>query len=175
LRVSPWGHAQFDNVSVVKTAPWPEFVPHSQMRAVATSEHTANAGGYTFEAANAIDDRPETAWSAEWEPPAPLPQSITLDLAAEQIICGLVCQLSPPRVVGNPRGNITGYRVNLSHDGKSFVQVGNGNWSPTTSAKWAAWPAQSARYVRLEATESSGVAPSVGELNIATTPLTGRP
>jgi hypothetical protein len=61
--VSPWQNAQFDNVSVTRTAPSPRFIPHGRMRVTATSEHASNHRGYTFAAVNAIDDRPETAWS----------------------------------------------------------------------------------------------------------------
>jgi O-glycosyl hydrolase len=172
LRVSRWQNAQFDNVSVVKTAPWPQFVPHAQMRVSATSQHPGNVRGWTYEAANAIDDRPETAWSAEWEPRAPLPQSITLDMGRKQPVQGLVFQ---PRLDLTPHGHLTEYRIYLSNDGKQFTPVASGTWPVTTATQFAAWPVQSARYVRLEATEGSDGAPAAAELNIATSPLTANP
>ena len=48
LGVSVWQNAQFDNVSVEPTAPWPRFVPHDGMTVSATSEHARNHRGYEF-------------------------------------------------------------------------------------------------------------------------------
>jgi hypothetical protein len=170
LRVIPWRNAQFDDLSITKTAPWPRFLPHAQMRVAATSEHTANARGYTYQAANAIDDRPDTAWSAEWAPPAPLPQSITLELDRVQTTHGLTCQ---PRLDGSKDGYVSDYRIYLSANGKDFSQVAAGTWPVSSSTKIATWPAQKARFVRLEATQKSSGVPVVGELNIALTSLNG--
>ena len=72
LGTGQWQNARFDNVEILPTAEWPVFVPHAEMTATATSEHAANHRGWDFKAANAIDDRPETAWSSEWEPRAPM-------------------------------------------------------------------------------------------------------
>ena len=168
LRVSPGQNAEFDNLKVAQTASWPAFVPHDKMKVRATSEHIGNYLGYTFEAGNAIDDRPETCWSAEWNPPADLPQAITVELKTKRRLCGLACQ---PGLDDVKTGYITSYRILLSEDGKSFVRVAEGVWPATPSVKLASWTAQRARYVRLEAVKTSGGEPKIGELNFTTTPF----
>jgi O-glycosyl hydrolase len=168
LRVSPGQNAEFDNLKVNPTAPWPVFVPHGKMKGWATSEHADDYLGYTFGANNVIDDRPETCWSAEWNPPADLPQAVTVDLGAEQRLCGLACQ---PSLDDTKMGYITDYRIFLSEDGKRFDIAAEGSWPATVSTKLASWPAKSARYVRVVAVKTSGGEPKVGELNFTTTPF----
>jgi hypothetical protein len=172
LATSPWQQAQFDNVDVRATAPWPRFLPHAALKATATTEHAANHRGYTYEAANAVDARPETSWSAEWEPRAPLPQALTLQWESAQTVHGLVYQ---PRLEAGGTGEITAYRIQVSTDGRDFTEVAQGKWATSSSLKLARWPACTARYVRLEVLETSGGAPRVGELSIATTPWSGNP
>ncbi|MCK9640689.1 MAG: discoidin domain-containing protein [Prolixibacteraceae bacterium] len=179
LQVMPWRNARFDNISLTKTGPWPSFVPHAQMKATATSEHTGNIGGYDYAVVNAIDDRPETAWGAEWQPKASLPQSITFDLGCNETVHGLVYQPLLPRIWGaivkdNEKGYITSYRVWLSRDGKKFVPAAQGIWPATCSTKIAVWPGQKTRYVRLEALEAANGSPMAGEIYISTSPLTGK-
>jgi hypothetical protein len=173
FRVSLMQNAQFDNVSITKTGPWPHFVPHAQMKAIATSDHPENTGGYDYKAANAIDDRPETTWGAEWQPKSPLPQSIILDLGRSETVSRLLCQPNLTRgaaagkMLGeNKLGYITRYRVCLSRDGKTFAEAAKGAWPATGSTKLASWPAQKARYVRLEALDSSGGLPMAGEIYV---------
>jgi Glycosyl hydrolase family 59/F5/8 type C domain/Glycosyl hydrolase family 59 central domain len=168
LRVSPMQNAEFDNLKVAPTASWPTFVPHDKMKAQASSEHMGNYLGYTFEASHVIDERPETCWSAEWSPPIDLPQEITVDLGGEQRLCGLACQ---PSLDDFKMGYITRYRIFLSEDGKKFASVADGSWPATSSVKLASWPAEGARYVRLEAVKTSGGEPKIGELNFTTTPF----
>ena len=168
FRVSPGQNAEFDNLKVTPTASWPAFVPHDKMKVWATTEHIGDYLGYTFEANNVIDDRPETCWSAEWSPLADLPQSITIDLGAKRRLCGLACQ---PSLDDFRMGYITNYRVLLSEDGKRFTGVAEGFWPATSSVKLASWPSEQARYVRLEALKTSGGEPKIGELNFTTTPF----
>src|SRR6201999_2922395 len=128
MRVSPWQHAEFDNVRIVATAPWPQFIPHSEMTAMASSEHVENDRGVIYPASNAIDDRVETAWRSEYQPLAPLPQSLTLDLGRERTVQGLACK---PAMAGENDGGghfITNYKVYLSDDGKTFQNVAAGEW-----------------------------------------------
>ncbi|MGH7977998.1 MAG: discoidin domain-containing protein [Limisphaerales bacterium] len=168
FRVSPGQNAEFDNLKVSRTAPWPAFVSHDKMKAWAASEHAGDYRGYTFQASNVIDDRPETCWSAEWSPPADLPQAITVDLGEEQRLCGLACQ---PSLDGGKIGYITNYRIFLSEDGKKFASAVEGSWPATSSVKLVSWPPERARYVRLEAIKTSGGEPKIGELNFTTTPF----
>jgi O-glycosyl hydrolase len=167
LRTGPWQAAEFDNLQITRTAPWPEFIPHSEMSVSATSAHKKNYGGYTYEAANAIDDRPETFWHTEWEPHTTLPQSITLDLGHPRKIQGLAYR---PRLdIFN--GMITQYAVLLSLDGVHFDQVASGQWPISRPIKIATWPSQSARYVRLEAIKGENNNASAAELNVAISSL----
>jgi O-glycosyl hydrolase len=169
LRTSPFQPAQFDDVEVEPTGPRPEFAPQRHMTATATSEHTANNGGYEHSVPNAIDGRPETMWSSLLAPAAPLPQALTLDLGRRQRVEGLTYQ---PRLDGSTRGMITAYDVLVSDDGSSFRPVASGTWPLSTGTKVVRWPDARARYLRLVATGSGGCAESgsaaVSELNVVT-------
>ena len=173
FQVSPWQHAQFDNLSVVPDGPAPQFIPHSQMTASATSAHTANDFGSDYGANNAIDDRVETSWRSEYNPPASLPQSITLDLHQVRPVSALAYK---PPVTSPDTGTILGYQVEVSTDGSSYQQVASGAWPATIATKVASWsqPVR-ARYVRLVATSATGCpqTASASEINVSTTPITG--
>jgi hypothetical protein len=167
LRVSPWQHAQFDNVKIIPTAAIPQLIPHSEMKIFATSEHAENDRGMNHLAANAIDDRIETTWCPEYSPAAPLPQSLTLDLGRERTVRGLICR--PPIALNADGGGrvITDFNVALSTDGKSFKKVASGKWKSNIAGKMVTWQDQSARYVRLTVTAGSSVSGiAVGELNV---------
>jgi len=172
FQVSPWQQAQFDNLSVVPTGPAPHFIPQTQMTATATSAHNNNDFGANYAASNAIDGRVETSWRSEFDPAAPLPQSVTLDLHRVQGVSSLAYQ---PPVTTPDTGTITGYQVQLSTDGKHFTQVASGTWPATIATKVANWgkPVQ-ARYVRLVATAATGcpATASAAEINVSTTPIT---
>ncbi|HEY1790265.1 MAG TPA: discoidin domain-containing protein [Verrucomicrobiae bacterium] len=171
LRVSAWQHGEFDNVRIVKTAAWPVFVPHSAMTVAASSEHDANDRGQIFSAQNAIDGRPETSWRPESNSSVPSPQSLTLDLGRERTVQGLACK---PAITGKNDGGenfITRYTIYLSRDGKNYQEAATGEWKPTIATKTTSWPAQKARYVRLEATQTSRGVPMIAEINISTTPF----
>jgi hypothetical protein len=172
FEVSPWQQAQFDNLSVVPTGPEPQFIPHTQMSATATSAHNANDFGADYAASNAIDDRVETSWRSEFDPAAPLPQSITLDLHQVREVSSLAYQ---PPVTTADTGTITGYEVELSTDGQNFTQVASGSWPATIATKVADWgkPVR-ARYVRLVATSATGcpASASAAEIGVSATPIT---
>lgn len=164
IRVSPWQNAQFDDVQIDRTGPWPEFVPHEVITADATSEHPKNYQGYVYTADNAIDNRPETVWHSKWDPHAPLPQSITLDLGRNYNVQGITYQ---PRLDGNTHGMITDYNIYLSNDGETFTKVTDGEWPINTATKIATWTTHhTARYVRLEATKGVENFASAGLINV---------
>jgi hypothetical protein len=156
---------------VVPTGPRPQLVPHHEMTVEAvTSEHTANDGGAMYHARLAIDDRVETAWRSEYQPAQPVPQSITLDLGKPRTVHALLYR---PRVTGPAGGAITAYNVYTSSDAQHFQRVASGYWEETLATKVAAWPAHTARYLRLEATDSAGC-PKTGvaaDLNVALSPM----
>ncbi|MBO0826140.1 MAG: discoidin domain-containing protein [Streptosporangiales bacterium] len=166
LAVSGWDRAQFDDVAVTPSGPTPQFVPQADVSATATTAHTANYRGYTFDASRAVDDRPETYWHSEFQPHAPLPQSITLDLGGQRSVNGLSYQ---PRLDGS-NGMMTAYDVSVSDDGSTYTPVASGNWAATTSTKFASWPERSARYVRLTATAGVGGFASAAEIRVAQPP-----
>jgi hypothetical protein len=164
LRVSAWQHAQFDNFSIVKTRPRPEFIPHDEMIAAASSEQAQNDFGSLHLARYAIDDRIETSWRSAYAPPAAFPQSITLDLGKVRDVSMLVCRLPSAE---NLARAIKDYRVWGSNDGKGFDLLASGTWESGTATRTANWPATRTRYVRLEALTGDpllGVA--IGELDI---------
>ncbi len=171
LAVSKWDNAQFDEVKVTRTAPRPHFVPQEEMSATATSHHGFYRG-WTYPAAKAIDDRPETYWHSEFGPRLPLPQAITLDLGDVHDVQGLAVQ---PRY-GDTSAMITRYNVYVSVDGENFRKVGSGSWPVSSATKIASWDGTvEARYVRLEATGGVKDLASAAEINVATAgpPLAG--
>jgi hypothetical protein len=118
--------------------------------------------GWTYEAANAIDDRPETRWQTEDQP---TPHSITLDLGTEREIHGLWVR---PRF-DKTNAMITDYRIEVSRDGKTFRPVQDGAWPATASTKVATWDdAVRARYVRLVATGHVNDQASVADIKVVT-------
>ncbi len=172
LGVSPYQRAQFDDVEITTTQPSPEFVPHSAMTATASSAHDGLFDHHFYTPDRAIDGRPETMWGSEWDPKAPLPQSITLELDHPQPIWGLTYQPRLDTYRNENRGNITGYTVSTSLDGESFTEVSSGTWPVTTATKADAWSRPHiARYVRLTATSGVDGIAVVGELDLATEPL----
>ncbi|MEO5590738.1 MAG: discoidin domain-containing protein, partial [Gemmatimonadaceae bacterium] len=178
LRTSRWTRSEFDNVAIEVTAPWPRFISHAEMTATATSEHAANAFGYAYPASAAIDDRPETFWRSEWEPAAPAPQSITIDLGSVRQVGALVYH---PRISGHwaaksPGNPLSRYAIYLSNDGQSFRNIATGAWqSSLAAAKVVSFSAGTrARYVRLEAlgdTNGSDSSVTAGEIEISETPI----
>ncbi|HEY6737511.1 MAG TPA: discoidin domain-containing protein, partial [Actinopolymorphaceae bacterium] len=170
FRVSGWDRAQFDDLSIVPTGPRPRLVPHSRMAVTATSEHTGNDAGTTYDKERAIDDRLWSVWRSEYSPLAPLPQALTLDLGETVPVHGVVYR--PP--VTAMAGRITAYTVSTSTDGSSFREVATGHWADTGATKTAPLPRPvRARYVRLETTDVAGCprAAAVAELDVSTTPL----
>lgn len=159
LRVSKWDNAQFDNVKIIPIGEKPHFIPHKQMSATASSARGFYRG-WTYEASNAIDDRPETRWQSE---AVPEPHAITLDLGGTYEIQALTVR---PRFDGT-RAMITRYRVEVSRNGNEFQTVAEGKWPATASTKIAAWSNPVlARYVRLVAINGVGGLASASEINV---------
>ncbi|HLR93902.1 MAG TPA: discoidin domain-containing protein [Jiangellaceae bacterium] len=172
LAVSPYKRAQFDNVDVARTAPEPRFVPQSDMTATATSAHVGLYDHHFYSADRAIDGRPETMWGSEWDPHAPLPQSITLDLGAQQPVWGLAYQPRLDTYRNDNAGTISEYTISVSRDGDTFTEVSDGTWPVSTATRVEAWgEPQVARYVRLEATSAVDDIAVAGEINILSAPF----
>lgn len=162
--VSPWQNAQIDNVEIVPIGKWPDFADKSKMTIEATSDHPGNVRGYDYDAQNAIDERPETAWNSEWEPLQPLPQALTINLGDTYPVKGFVYQ---PRLDDDTKGMITMYSISVSMDGSSFETVAEGTWPTGTGTKVVTWPERTmARYIRLDAYESTDNTASAGEIDV---------
>lgn len=161
LRASAWQNAQFDDVKVTPIGPAPHFVPHEQMSVTASSARGFHRG-WTYEAPNAIDDRPETRWQSE---AGPKPHVITLDLGDTYDVQALTVR---PRF-DVTTAMITEYRVEVSRDGRTFRMVAEGTWPATASTKVAAWrDPVPARYVRLVALEGVEGLASASEIHVVT-------
>ncbi|WP_460516373.1 discoidin domain-containing protein [Flindersiella endophytica] len=170
LRVGGWQRAQFDNLSVTPTRPWPAFVRHSGMTATATSEHAANDFGHSYPARHAIDDRLWSTWRSEYSPLAQLPQALTLDLGTSTTVGGVTYTPS----VTSTAGAVTAYTVYASEDGRSFSKAAEGFWEATLATKTAPLPRPvRARYVRLEASAVNGCPRSAtaAEIGVSRTAL----
>jgi alpha-galactosidase len=146
-------------VATVPDGPWPRFVATAQLSATASSAHD----GFGPEAA--IDGRLTTIWHTEFSPPAPLPQSITVDLGSVQEITGLTYQ---PRLDPSPNGTITGYAISVSSDGQHFADATEGSWAEDRDLKSATLPTPSSgRFVRLTATGGVAGFASAAEIAVA--------
>lgn len=102
---------------------------------------------------NATDGDINTFWHSEWSPPAPLPQSLTVNLGQLREVRELHYQ---PRFDGNLNGTIASYTIYVSTDGTEFARVASGTWPIDAREKTTTFAPVSARYVRLEATSASG-------------------
>jgi hypothetical protein len=163
LLVSPWNHAEFDNLEVAPSGPVPYFIPPSEIRARATSSFQGLYHGYDYLPANATDDRPETIWHSNWAPRMALPQSLTLDMGKICPTQGLVYQT---RLDGSTKGNILAYNVYISTDDVHYRKISTGKWSASDGQKMIRWGKVSGRYLRLEAMKAEGGMAAAGEVRI---------
>ena len=152
-------------LAVAAEATGPAFAQDSTpLSATASSfqPHQSNEPG------NAVDGKDGTFWHSAWNPPAPLPQSITVDRGTPGTVA---CLAYLPRQSGN-NGIITTYNVYVSRDGDTFTKVvGDGKWPANAARKFANFPVTSARYVRLEAVEGVGKFASAAEITLSATPI----
>ena len=171
LRVEGWQPVQFDNVTVTPTGPAPQFIPQDQFTVTATSEHDRFVRGDVYKTAYLTDGRPESFWHSAFDPRAPLPQAVTLDMGSARTVAGLAYQ---PRIDEEKGGMITRYQILVSDDGEEFEQVAEGQWAVSTATKTATWSPREGRFVRLVALEGVNDVASAAEINISTTPIPPR-
>ena len=164
LLVSPWVGAQFDDVKVERTRPWPVFAPHALMSATATSSQPGVYQHRFYTPGEAIDGRFESRWSSQFLPLLEMPQALTLDLGKEYTSTGL--SYEPPADTGRG-GRITEYVLSVSSDGTMFKEVARGRWSGNVATKTAEWPAAAGtRFVRLQALATAGSGAGATEVNV---------
>jgi len=112
----------------------------------ATATADSAQGGY--EARLAIDDDPATIWHTAWDPTAPLPHHLTVDLKDSLPVRGLT--YLPRQDMSN--GRIAQYEVHVSTDGTSWEQVVSGRWADDAERKTVRFESLvTARYLKLVA------------------------
>ena len=115
-----------------------------------------------------------------WTSTGALPQSVTLNFGKSYDNINMLEYL-PQRNTGTTAGNITSYKVYVSTDNVTFIQVASGTWPADAtfhgllSAQRVQLPAQTAQYVRLEAVAVSGGGTSaiIGEVAVGSSGTTG--
>jgi alpha-L-fucosidase len=156
-------------------------VPLTPVSASATSGSAALAiDGYNDSIKGVNNTMHSNKGESLWTSTGALPQSVTLNLGKSYGNIDMLEYL-PQRNTGTTAGNITTYKVYVSTDNVTFTQVATGNWPADSkynglfSAQRVQFPAQTAQYVRLEATAVAGGGTSVviGELAVGSSSLTG--
>jgi alpha-L-fucosidase len=154
-------------------------VPLTPISATATSGNAALAvDGYNDSIKGVNNTMHSNKGESLWISTGALPQSVTLNLGKSYDNIDMLEYL-PQRNTGTTAGNITSYKVYVSTDNVTFTQVATGTW-PADSAyhgllspQRAQFPAQTAQYVRLEASSVSGGGTSaiIGELAVGSSGL----
>ena len=126
---------------------------------------TADSAQEGYEARLAIDDDPATIWHTAWDPVAPLPHQITIDLRGNHLVHGLT--VLPRQDMTN--GRIAEYEIQISLDAVKWRSVTAGEWTNDADLKTVRFEEPViARHVRLiawrEVTEQGFT--SAAEVNI---------
>jgi O-glycosyl hydrolase len=159
LAVSPWRHAEFDNlrVSPVRAPGNVRYLPGQLLGATGTGFH------HGYEPRKAVDGSAQSMWHTEWSPRVVLPQSLTVDTGRTRRIAQVTYQ---PREDGNTNGVITRYGLSASTDGVSYTPVATGTWPLDGTRKTIILPDVGARFLRLTALEAGGGYASAAEIQI---------
>jgi hypothetical protein len=159
LAVSPWRHAEFDNllVSPVRPPGNVRYLPGQLLDATGTGFH------HGYEPRKAVDGSAQSMWHTEWSPRAVLPQSVTVDTGRTRKIAQVTYQ---PREDGNTNGVITRYELSAGTDGVSYTPVATGTWPLDATRKTITLPDVGARFLRLTALEAGGGYASAAEIQI---------
>jgi hypothetical protein len=102
-----------------------------------TVEATSTQAG--FDAGHVLDPDPDTFWNSAWDPPAALPQSVTIDVGRERDLTGLTYVGHLVGRVYEEHGHNAGidaYDVAVSADGVTFVPAGSGRLARTRRPQW---------------------------------------
>ncbi|MFE2219697.1 RICIN domain-containing protein [Streptomyces canus] len=141
--------------------------PVTPVNAYATGFHT---GEGPFNAIDGLSDaRYETCWST-WGLPAPLPQSLTIDLGGVWSNVSTLEYL--PKQWGrndSTDGDVTSYTILTSTDGVTFTQVANGTWAGNRKTKVVEWPNRNVGFVRIQVNAATG-----GYANVSGVRIGGR-
>ncbi|MDF3141013.1 MULTISPECIES: alpha-L-fucosidase [unclassified Streptomyces] len=138
--------------------------PVTPVNAYATGYHTGEGPFHAIDGLS--DNRYETCWST-WGLPAPLPQSITIDLGGVWSNVSTLEYL--PKQWGRNNstdGDITSYTILTSTDGVNFTQVATGTWAGNRKTKVVEWPNRNVGFVRIQANAATGGYANVSGLRI---------
>jgi hypothetical protein len=121
--------------------------PTALERMGATVSADSAHGGH--EAELAVDENPITLWHTAWEPDAPLPHHLTIDLKKPTRVTGL--SYLPRQDMAN--GRIAEYEVYASKDAEDWGEpLASGRWPNTTEMKTVRFEeAIMARFIKLVA------------------------
>ncbi|WOX07489.1 RICIN domain-containing protein [Streptomyces sp. N50] len=141
--------------------------PVTPVNAYATGFHT---GEGPFNAIDGLSDNGyETCWST-WGLPAPLPQSLTIDLGGVWSNVSTLEYLPKQwRRSNSTDGDITSYTILTSTDGVTFTQVAAGTWAGDKKTKVIEWPNRNVGFVRIQVNGATG-----GYANVSGVRIGGR-
>lgn len=108
---------------------------------------TADSFQVGNEPQNVLDGNANTFWHTHYNPDAPLPHTLTIDMKSARYVNGLSYQ---PRQDGNPNGNIGQHKIYTSTDGNNFgAPLVIGTYRNDGETKTSVFAAVNARYVRI--------------------------
>lgn len=144
-------YAWYDGGEEVKTSATFEKIEKVPVEVVYVSSEEGPGGEY---GKNLVDGDPQTIWHTMYSITVPkYPHWVDFDCGEEKLIKGFSYL---PRQDGSPNGNIKGYRVQLSQDGKTWTEpVSEGEFENNAKEKKVLLPKpQRARYLRFTALSS---------------------
>ncbi|PHE12688.1 metalloprotease [Bacillus pseudomycoides] len=124
------------------------------------SYNWGNLGTYAF------DGNKDTFWHTNWNPVAPMPHEIQIDLGATYSLSKFSYL---PRQDGTPNGTIKNYEFYVSSDGVNWgTAVATGTFANDTTLKQVGFVIKTGRYIKLRALSEINNNPwtSVAELNV---------
>jgi alpha-L-fucosidase len=129
-----------------------------------------SAAATSGQAESAIDGKNDAGFYSMWQPDEALPQAITVDLGRIRPDVGWLGVLPQYHNENSSQdGNVTGYRVLVSTNGKAFSEVTAGRWAADGRMKTATFGPSAARFVRFEILSANG-RPAVTEISVGARP-----
>lgn len=131
---------------------------------------TADSNQPGNDAQNVLDGDGNSFWHTAYNPDAPLPHQITIDMQTSRYVNALTYQ---PRQDGSFNGNIGEHKIYLSNDGVNWGSpVAIGTYLNDATTKRTAFANTNARYVRLsQSSEANGNQwGSAAEINVEEAP-----
>jgi len=123
------------------TFPWASLIPRGGWTATADSEQPGNEAKYV------IDNDPNSIWHTPWDPDAPLPHWIQVDMKRRYVVSGISYI---PRQDSVNNGNIGSHEILLSDDGVKWSEpAAYGEYLNDKTTKSSFFASKVARYVRL--------------------------